>query len=62
MKIQEVKKMAIDKGIKAGKMKKAELIRTIQTKEGNIPCYQTSAFDLCAQTGCCWRNECMNFS
>lgn len=60
MKMQEVKKVAMDKGIKTGKMTKAELIRTIQTTEGNQPCFQTSAYDTCSQLGCCWRPECMN--
>lgn len=60
MKMQEVKKVAMDKGIKAGKLTKAELIRTIQAAEGNLPCFQTSAIDSCAQKGCCWRPDCTN--
>jgi len=58
MKVQEIKKMAMAMGITPGKMKKAEMIRTIQTTEGNSPCFQTDP-NSCGQTDCCWRNDCM---
>ena len=58
MKVQEIKQIAVKMGIKPGKMKKAELIRTIQTTEGNHPCFQT-ADNNCDQTACCWRSDCI---
>ena len=58
MKVQEIKKKASEMGIKPGKMKKAELIRTIQSTEGNYPCFQTAS-DNCDQAGCCWRADCL---
>ncbi|MDH5297490.1 MAG: Rho termination factor N-terminal domain-containing protein [Desulfobulbaceae bacterium] len=58
MKVQEIKKKATDMGINPGKMKKTDLIRAIQSTEGNYPCFQT-ATDFCDQDGCCWRGDCM---
>lgn len=46
-------------GIKTSKMKKAEMIRSIQTSEGNHPCFQT-ADNTCDQDDCCWRNDCLS--
>lgn len=60
MNMQEVKKIATDKGIKAGKMKKSDIIRTIQAAEGNSPCFQTPTVQSCDQTGCCWRTDCLS--
>lgn len=58
MTIKEIRERAKQKGIKPGKMKKIELIRTIQTEEGNYPCYNT-ATSFCDQTACCWREDCL---
>lgn len=60
MKMQEIKKKAMTMGITAGKMKKAELIRAIQSGEGNSPCFQTGASDTCGQSDCCWHDDCMS--
>jgi hypothetical protein len=60
MKMQEIKKMATAMGIKANKMKKTELIRAIQSAEGNSPCFQTDASDACGQKDCCWHDDCMS--
>lgn len=39
-------------------MKKLDLIRAIQVKEGNFPCFGT-AIDYCDQTCCCFRDDCL---
>ena len=57
MKMQEVRKMAKKLGLKTCGMKKVDLIRAIQSEEGNIPCYQTEVSS-CDQTDCCWRDDC----
>ncbi len=62
MKMQDIKKLATAMGIKSGKMKKSELIRTIQTKEGNSPCFQQKISESCLQNDCCWRDDCMQLS
>lgn len=58
MKAQEVKKMAKELGVNPGKMKMPELIRSIQAKEGNFPCFQTAS-DNCDQMACSWRSDCL---
>lgn len=45
--------------LKAGRMRKAELIRAIQEAEGNVPCFGT-AETYCDQTLCCWREDCLS--
>jgi hypothetical protein len=59
MKVQEVKELAKGMGINPGKMKKQELVRTIQEKEGNFPCFQTAG-DRCDQESCTWRSDCLD--
>ena len=39
-------------------MKKEDLIRAIQEKEGNFPCFG-SAMEHCSQEDCCWREDCL---
>ena len=58
MKMTQVQKMAKGMGIKPGKMKKAQLIQTIQMHEGNFNCF-TTASDYCDQEQCCWREDCL---
>jgi hypothetical protein len=58
MKVQEIKEIAGRMGIKAGKMKKAELIRAIQQAERNEACFETGRADTCGQDRCLWREDC----
>lgn len=58
MKLDEVKKIAEQHGIKPGKLRKAELIRAIQQNEGNVACYDTGQSQSCGQLQCCWREDC----
>jgi hypothetical protein len=58
MKVQEIKDIAARKGIKAGSMKKAELVRAIQQAEGNEACFETGKADICGQDQCLWREDC----
>ena len=62
MKLQEIKEIAKKKGIKAGKMSKVELIRTIQRAEGNNACFATSYVRDCNQINCLWREDCMKLA
>ncbi len=61
MKLQEIKEIAKRNGIKAGKMNKTELIRTVQRAEGNNDCFATSYVSDCNQINCLWREDCMKF-
>ncbi|MDR3629138.1 MAG: hypothetical protein P4L42_02250 [Desulfocapsaceae bacterium] len=58
MKIAETQKMAKELGINIQSLKKADLIRKIQTQEGYTPCFQMNTGP-CDQMACCWRRECM---
>lgn len=58
MKLEEIKEIAKKHDIKAGKMKKAELIRAIQAAEGNDVCFETGKAAECAQDDCLWRSDC----
>ena len=59
MDIKEIKEKAKKLGVepKLG-MKKEVLIRSIQSAEGNFPCFAT-AKDYCDRLECCWRNDCL---
>lgn len=59
MNVNEIKVIAKERGIVAGKMKKGELIRAIQEKEGNPCCFATDQADRCGQTNCLWRGDCV---
>ena len=58
MKLQEVKEIARKSGLKTGNLEKGELIRAIQTCEGNVPCFETGKATECGQSTCCWREDC----
>ena len=58
MKLAEIKAVAADKGVKAGRMTKAELIRAVQTAEGNPSCFATGQVEECGETTCLWREDC----
>lgn len=59
MNLKDVKEIAKKHGIKAGKMKKDELIRSIQQAEGNFDCFGTAVSGDCTQSGCLWRTDCL---
>ncbi|RII25689.1 MAG: SAP domain-containing protein [Geobacter sp.] len=58
MKLVELKEIAKQYDIKAGKMKKADLIRAIQCAEGNEQCFETGMSSQCGQEDCLWREDC----
>jgi hypothetical protein len=50
----KVRAKAKELGLKTN-MKKDNLIRAIQTAEGNFPCFKAVS-DYCDQAGCCFRS------
>jgi len=60
MKLAELTAIAKSKNISPGKHSKAELIREIQTVEGNFDCYATAYDGVCDQPGCSWRQDCFD--
>jgi len=49
MKIQEIRTIAKEQGIKTGNLIKPELIRAIQKSEGNFDCYGSATSEFCDQ-------------
>ena len=58
MKLDDVKKIAKERGLQSRNMKKADLIRAIQRNEGNTDCYNTNSAESCGQVSCLWRDDC----
>ena len=60
MTLKEIREKAKKMGIvNIYRKKKAELIREIQTKEGNIPCFGTERVQYCGEENCLWREDCL---
>lgn len=58
MKTAEIREIAKQHGIKAGQMKKSDIIRAIQKAEGNEACFDRGQNALCSQGDCLWREDC----
>ena len=58
MKVEEIREIARQRGLKVGKMKKAEMIRAIQKSEGNQECFASGKAAECGQGSCLWRHDC----
>ena len=55
-----IRRMAKSMGINTYQMKKKDVIRAIQKKEGNIDCYGTSRVESCQELNCSWRDDCLS--
>lgn len=60
MTLKEVKEKAKNYDIKVGRMKKDEIIRSVQRAEGNFDCFGTALSGNCNQPECLWRDDCLN--
>jgi hypothetical protein len=58
MTVKEIQGIAKKMGLKVGKMKKVDLVLSIQAAEGNTPCFQTGETKSCGQEYCLWRADC----
>ncbi len=58
MGMPEIRMKAQSLGLTSGKMKKPELIHTIQMAEGYEPCFGRSDGQ-CGNTGCCFIKDCL---
>jgi len=59
MGMREIRMKAQALGLTPGKMKKPELIHTIQVTEGNTPCFGRSDGQ-CGNTDCCFMKDCLS--
>jgi len=62
MNVQEIRQIAIQIGVKPGKMDKIRLVKTIQREEGNFDCFATAIDSECDQSGCLWRKDCFTIA
>lgn len=58
MKMPQVRQIAKARGLTVGRLKKFELIREIQSREGNVACYATDVDGVCEQRSCLWIDDC----
>lgn len=58
MNMTDIKAKAKELGVQIGKLGKEDLIKAIQTKEGNFPCFGT-AKEYCSEKLCAWREACL---
>jgi hypothetical protein len=59
MKLEQIKEIAKQYDVRVGRLKKAELIRSIQAAEGNEICFETGKSAECGQADCLWRTDCV---
>jgi hypothetical protein len=59
MKMQDIRAIAKNNGVRPGKLSKIEIIRSIQKTEGNNDCFATAYVSECNQMSCLWREDCM---
>ncbi len=62
MRFQDIGKIAKGMGINTYRMKKTDIIRSIQRKENNIECFGTDRVEHCKEEGCSWRNDCLTLN
>lgn len=58
MKMDDIRALAREIGIKPGKLNKTQLVHSIQRQEGNFDCFASAANGECDQWGCRWRESC----
>lgn len=58
MTFAEIKKIAMEHGIRVGGVKKADIVRAIQQREGNTPCFASGRASECGQHNCLWLAAC----
>jgi hypothetical protein len=61
LKMPEIRKMAKRLGVNSSGLSKTEIIRKIQSAEGNFPCFRT-AEKTCDQANCLWLDDCVGKS
>ncbi len=61
MTLPEIKLKAMALGLKPGRMKKTDLIHTVQITEGYTPCFGYSNGS-CGHTDCCFMDDCLKIN
>ncbi|MDD2850887.1 MAG: SAP domain-containing protein [Desulfuromonadaceae bacterium] len=58
MTFAEIKQIAVDHGVRVVGVKKVDIVRSIQQKEGNTPCFASGKVSECGQSHCLWVAAC----
>lgn len=58
MQLQEIRNIAKQYGLKTSRQNKVDLVRNIQSAEGNFNCFATAKDGVCDQMNCLWREDC----
>lgn len=58
MTFEKIRNIARELGIKVVGVKKADIVRAIQLREGNQPCFATGRAADCGQPNCLWIRIC----
>lgn len=58
MQMQEIRNMAKSMGLKTSRLSKVNLVREIQSAEGNFECFATTQNGFCDRQDCVWRDDC----
>lgn len=58
MNLEEICPIASAHSINVGKYIKIELIKALQTEDGNFDCFGSAHNCVCDQVGCFWREGC----
>ena len=62
MKLEEIRNLARERGLKPAKLTKRELVKMIQRAEGNFDCFASAVHGFCDQVACLWHKACMKES
>ncbi|MCF7822505.1 MAG: Rho termination factor N-terminal domain-containing protein [Mariprofundaceae bacterium] len=61
MLLSEIRLRAKEMNLKnTAKLRKGDLIRAIQSAEGNLPCFDEPWNSGCRQYDCVWKDDCIN--
>ena len=58
MKLEQIRSIAKSHNLNPSKLSKTELIKNIQSHEGNFDCFATAYGGVCDQVSCLWREDC----
>lgn len=59
MNMQQIREIAKGHGIRPGSLKKTELVRAVQSAEGNEACFGAGRAEQCGQHDCLWKEDCI---
>jgi hypothetical protein len=62
MNFNELRKMAKRMSISTYRVKKSDIIHSIQRAENNIQCFGTQRVEYCCEHVCLWRNDCVKLN